>query len=86
MIPEVKTYLAAAADVLSIVTSGLESARAGTLSAESMQLALRTLDKEARRARQYSVDRRVDAESRRLLEALARDASKLKGEARKLIR
>ena len=82
MTPETKEYLAAASNVLAIFTTGLESIQAGTATANSAQLAVRTLKAKAREARTLADNPHAPADEKRLIRAMADDMDKLRAIAR----
>ncbi len=84
MITEVRTYLAAAAEVITLSETGIAELQAGGLSSSSAQLICQSLKKEARAARGYAKLGGMPVGERNALRALANHADRLRTQALKL--
>lgn len=84
MTAEVQTYLDATAKIIAYSEDGIAAVRVGRLPSTTARFICKTLDKEAGRARQIGRERRLDVASRKALEAVADNLSRLKGVAKTL--
>lgn len=86
MTKEVRDYIQEATNVLTLSAAAIEGVRSGQNSPQLARQVVQHLRAESRRARGIAALFGQHTDARVALEALARDASRLKGEARKLCR